>query len=236
VGPALATTATTALAFYQVAVGVLHTCGVTTDRRLYCWGHNLEGELGDGTTTMRLTPVLVKGGHRFRQVSAGFSHTCGVTTEYRAYCWGSNFEGALGDGTTINRLTPVLVTGGRQYRRVEISSFYACGVSYPDSRAYCWGDNVEGEHGDGTTTNRLRPVAVLGGRKFRQVSTGWFHACGVTTDDRAFCWGDNEAGQIGDSSEVRRRLRPSRVAGAHQFRQLSAGSQHTCGVTTDDRA
>jgi alpha-tubulin suppressor-like RCC1 family protein len=243
--PALATTTTAALAFYQVSAGEDYTCGVTTDNRAYCWGHNTQGELGDGTTTGRLAPVAVAGGLRFRQVSAGFFTTCGVTTDYRAYCWGANDLGELGDGTTTPRLTPIPVAGGRQFRQVETNFEHSCGVSYPDNRAYCWGDNRDGALGNGTNTGpesgyygpySSRPVAVVGTLAFRQVSAGYYHTCGVTTDSRAFCWGLNKYGQIGDSSTAYRRLKPSRVAGTRQYRQVDAGADYTCAVSTGDRA
>jgi alpha-tubulin suppressor-like RCC1 family protein len=114
-----------------------------------------------------------------------------------------------------------------------------CGVT-TDSRAYCWGSNIVGQLGDGTRTPRVRPVAVLGGHLFRQVSTELGgdngHSCGVTPTNVAFCWGSNYEGELGDSSNVLQRLRPSRVAGKRQFRQVDAGEGHTCGVTTGDRA
>jgi alpha-tubulin suppressor-like RCC1 family protein len=100
------------LSFERVTTGASHTCGETTDNRAYCWGYNVEnGAVGDGTTTMRLTPVAVAGGHFFRQVSAGASHTCGRTAASVAYCWGGNLYGQLGDGTTASSSTPVPVAG-----------------------------------------------------------------------------------------------------------------------------
>jgi alpha-tubulin suppressor-like RCC1 family protein len=235
-GPALATTSAHALAFYQVSGGSVHTCGVTTDNRVYCWGANDYGQLGDGTTAQRLTPVAVAGTLRFREVSAGGWYTCGVTTNNRAYCWGFGGGGALGVGTTTNRLTPVPVTGGRLFRRLDASEYHTCGVTYPDNKAYCWGYNGLGELGDGTNTTRLVPTAVTGGRQFRQVNGGQHHTCGVTTSDEAFCWGWNRFGQLGDSSTASLRLTPSRVAGTRRFRQVDAGASFTCAVTTSDRA
>ena len=235
-GPALATSSARALAFYQMSAGEDHTCGVTTDNRAYCWGRNSQGQLGDGTTTRRLTPVAVAGTLRFRQVSSSFSSTCGVTTDYQAYCWGTNDRGELGDGTTTLRLTPVPVAGGHRFRQVETSFEHACGVSYPDSRAYCWGWNSEGQLGDGTRTSHLTPVAVAGTLPFQQVSAGYYHTCGVTTDNRAFCWGLNFRGQVGDSSTAWRRVKPTWVAGMRQFRQVDAGRDYTCAVTTGYRA
>ena len=236
--PGFATTAT-ALSFYQVSGGGLHTCGLTLDGRLYCWGDNGFGELGDGTTTDRLKPVAVAGGLRFRQVSAGRVHTCAVTTDYRAYCWGANEDrGTLGDGTETNRRTPVPVVGGHRFRLVDGGEDHTCGVSYPDNKAYCWGYGAEGALGDGRYSPRLRPtpVAVVGGHQFRQVAAGYNHTCGATISGEAYCWGVNQYGQLGDSMAHGGTLIPSLVAGKHQFRQVDAGAEFSCGVTTSFKA
>lgn len=238
--------AAAALAFWQVSAGQFHACGVTTDNETYCWGLNSSGQLGVGTNTgpegcangigttspCSTRPVLVAGGHRFRQLSAGANHTCAVTPDYRAYCWGS---GGIGDGT-VESFTPVAVAGGHLFRQVEAGQYFTCGVTYPDNKAYCWGANRDGQLGDGTLTSRLRPVLVVGGYQFRQVSAGNYHTCGVTTTNRAFCWGLNHDGQLGDSSTAYHHTKPSRVAGARQFRQVDAGGYHSCGVTTTNRA
>jgi alpha-tubulin suppressor-like RCC1 family protein len=109
-------------------------------------------------------------------------------------------------------------------------------VSYPDRRAYCWGRNRSAELGDGTTTDRWRPVAVFGARQFRQVAAAWDHSCGLTSSNDVFCWGNDENGQLGDGSEITRSSRPSLVAGGHKFRQMDVGFDHSCGVTTANRA
>lgn len=236
--PTLATTATTPLAFYQVSAGRVHTCGVTTDNRLFCWGARGLGDpsLGDGTTNGSLTPIAIGGGLRFRQVSAGFSTTCAVTVDYRAYCWGANYRGEVGDGSTTTRLTPAPVAGGHLFRQVQISFEHTCGLSYTGNKVYCWGGNLYGQLGDGTTTERHTPVLVVGGHPFRQVTAGYYHTCGLTTDDRVFCWGWNRYGQVGDSSSAWKRLKPSQVAGTRLFHQVSAGATHTCAATTGYRA
>ena len=107
------------------------SCGVTTSGEAYCWGLNSSGQLGDGTTTSRLTPVAVAGGLEFGSVSAGNRHTCGVTTGGEAYCWGVNPTGQLGDGTTTSRLTPVPVAAGLIFASVStaIESCTGLGVN-----------------------------------------------------------------------------------------------------------
>src|SRR2546423_6901788 len=206
--PTLATTmATQTLSFYQVSAGHDHTCGVTTDNRAYCWGDNSEGQLGDGTTTGRLTPKAVAGGLRFRQISAGFDTSCGLTTEYRAYCWGNDQLGQVGDGSTIRRrLTPVPVATGRRFVLVGTNFEHSCGVSYTERRAYCWGSNTEGELGDGTRISRTRPVAVSGSLTLHEVSLGYEHTCVLTTNKLVYCWGNNGAGELGDCDKVHRSL------------------------------
>ena len=84
---------------------------MTLAARGFCWGQNDTGQLGDGTITNRLTPVLDGNGLPFVQVSVGTQHTCGVTPESRAFCWGNNGAGQLGDGTKTQRRLPVPVAG-----------------------------------------------------------------------------------------------------------------------------
>ena len=99
------------LYFTRVTAGAVHTCGETRANQAYCWGMNADGELGDGTTTQRLTPSLVVGGLTFKQVTAGGSLSCGKTDSSVAYCWGFNTSGQLGNGTTTSSSRPVAVAG-----------------------------------------------------------------------------------------------------------------------------
>ena len=171
----------------------------------------------------------------FRQISTAHLHTCAVTTDDRAYCWGHNAGGQLGDGTTTQRTRPTAVAGGLRFREVTTAITHSCGLT-TEGRAYCWGSNDSGQLGDGTTTPRPTPVAVAGGRRFRQVSAGSNHTCAVNSSGRVFCWGSGGGGELGDGTNTSR-LTPVRVAdGGLLFRQISAGSQYTCAVTTGNRA
>jgi alpha-tubulin suppressor-like RCC1 family protein len=225
-----------ATGFFQISAGSgAHTCAVTATGTAFCWGANFLGQLGDGGTVERLTPVPVAGGLKFRMVSAGNGHSCGVTTDNRAYCWGNNQFGRLGVGTTFDQLTPVPVVGGLQFRHVSVGIGHTCGLT-TTNRIFCWGRNDQGQLGDGSRIDRLRPVAIAGGRQYRQVSAGGIHTCAVTTSYQAFCWGFNDRGRLGIGSTVVRRLRPAAVAGTLLFSQISASYTHTCAVTTGARA
>jgi alpha-tubulin suppressor-like RCC1 family protein len=150
------------LSFVALATGYFHACGLTAGGAAYCWGGSLYGELGNGTTTRSLTPVAVSGGVAFATLSASYGTTCGVTTSGAAYCWGWNGSGQLGTGTsTLIYPTPVPVSGGLTFATVSAGNLHTCGVT-TQGAAYCWGDNSEGELGDGSTTIQLAPVPVFG--------------------------------------------------------------------------
>jgi alpha-tubulin suppressor-like RCC1 family protein len=230
------TTTNSALAVYQVSSGNSHTCALTTDQRAYCWGSNFRGKLGIGTDGgFAATPAPVVGSRQYRQIAAGEFHTCAVATDYRAYCWGDNWTGQLGDGSTTTAAAPVLVARGLQFRQIEMGFAFTCGVTYSDQRVYCWGYNHVGQLGDGTTTSRSTPAPVLSVKKFRRVSAGQYHACGVTTSDEAYCWGWDRDGQVGNDALRGRRTKPVAVAGDLHFRVVDAGESHSCGLTTTDR-
>ena len=228
------------LRFQHVSTGNSHSCGLTLDNRLYCWGFNFDGELGDGTgypeNVRRLTPVLVTGGRTFRQVRAGYSFTCALTTSNEAFCWGYNVFGQLGDGTRTTRYAPVRVKGGQKWRQLNAGTDHVCGVTTAD-RAFCWGMNFWGQFGDGTQNVPGKPVPVAGGLRFRQVSAGGAHSCGVTTSNRAYCWGRAEDGVLGNGSGDPPPLSiwsPVAVATSVRFDYVMAGDDHTCGVALSD--
>jgi alpha-tubulin suppressor-like RCC1 family protein len=198
----------------HVSAGAFHTCAITTDApagTAFCWGRGTEGQLGDGSGTDRSTPMPVAGGLSFAALSPGGLHTCGLTPVGQAYCWGSNTEGQLGDGSTTDRLTPVPVSGGLTFKAITAGGGYpnddGQGTSQPeggftcaltlDGRAYCWGENLYGQLGDGTGQPSSVPVAVVGNHSFSSLAAGHEHACGVTAGQAIYCWGLNAVGQLG---------------------------------------
>lgn len=195
--------------FTSVVVGRYHSCGLTVVGAAYCWGYNGNGQIGDGTTTDRLTAtaVAMPAEVTFASLAVGDIHTCGLTAEGAAYCWGGNTLGRLGDGTTTPRLTPVAVVMPAGVTFASMSAGYAnsCGLTTAGA-AYCWGRNVFGELGDGTTTERLTPVAVAmpAGVTFASLAVGFVYTCGLTPAGAGYCWGVNSGGRLGDGTTTDR--------------------------------
>jgi alpha-tubulin suppressor-like RCC1 family protein len=139
-------------------------------------------------------------------------HTCAVDFSGRAFCWGNGENGQIGNGT-ITRVSfwPRRVAGVIRFDRVTAEGWYSSCAESSTNQAYCWGDNREGQLGDGTKAPRLVPTAVVGGLRFRQLSINGFSACGKTDEATLYCWGYNGNGQLGDGTTTRR-LTPTPVA------------------------
>lgn len=97
------------ISFASITTGLFQTCGIATDGKAYCWGRNGSGQLGDGTTTMRLEPVAVSVDFEFKQIAIGDDHACGISADDETYCWGNGSEGKLGTRSSDNKLTPTKV-------------------------------------------------------------------------------------------------------------------------------
>ena len=154
--------------FSSISVGDEHSCGLTAAGIAYCWGRNDVGQLGDGTSTSRTTPVPVAmpTGVTFARIDAGRLRTCGIAAapiSGTAYCWGSNdLRGLLGDGTIIDHPTPVTVAAptGVTFAALDVGAEHTCAIT-PKGIAYCWGYDGYGQLGDGGGLTRMTPVLVL---------------------------------------------------------------------------
>jgi alpha-tubulin suppressor-like RCC1 family protein len=158
------------------------------------------------------------------QVSAGIEFTCAVTTIDQAFCWGRNDVGELGDGAAspFNNPVPVMVQGLPPVVQISAGQYQACAIDQ-SSNAWCWGDNNDGQVGDGTKVNRLTPVAVHGGLKFSQISAGAMFTCGITVSGAVYCWGNNTHGELGNGTTTLSKV-PVLVSGLRlPATQIAAG-------------
>lgn len=217
-----------------IGAGENHNCALTNSGAAWCWGYNLDGQIGDGTTTDRLTPTTVSGlSSGVQKLATGGWHTCALNEAGAPLCWGSNTYGQLGDGTTTRRLTPAAVSGlSGGIRSISGGIYHTCGLTNMGA-ALCWGYNLWGQLGDGTTTSRRTPVAVSGmSSDVQAIQAGAAGSTCALVNGGAWCWGFNSYGNIGDGSSTNR-LAPVAVSGLSSGMQaISPGYYHSCGSTT----
>ncbi len=216
----------------SLALGDAHTCLLSANGDAACVGEGSAGRLGTGLFTDQFLPTLpVAGGFRFTAITAGSAHTCGLVA-FSAYCWGDGGNGKLGVGNTTDYPSPQLVGSGLRFVAISAGQDHTCAITDGDGALFCWGRNSSGQLGDGTTTGRLIPQRVIATNvRFTQLSVGAAHTCAVDDQNRAWCFGANGAGRLGfGSTATLTRTVPVLVLGP-PFRQVSAGSDHTCGIT-----
>ncbi|MFI6294720.1 RCC1 domain-containing protein [Nonomuraea sp. NPDC050790] len=158
--------------FTQIAAGGFgHSMALRSDGTVWTWGNNEKGQLGDGTTVNRLTPVRVNGLNGVVRIAAGLSHSLALRDDGSVWTWGENQMGQLGDGTAVNRSTPVRVSGLSGVTRIDGGGAMSM-AARADGTAWTWGYNFSGELGDGTTVNRSTPVQVPGLSGVVEVAAG----------------------------------------------------------------
>jgi alpha-tubulin suppressor-like RCC1 family protein len=134
--------------FDQMSSGGVHDCALAA-ATAYCWGYNMEGQVGDSTQGVyRTDPLLVAGGFTFTSLIAGSSHSCGVTPSGAAFCWGLNADYQLGNLADYQADYPVRAAGSLAFSAVTVGFDFSCGIS-TTGITYCWGAGLTGELGVG---------------------------------------------------------------------------------------
>jgi alpha-tubulin suppressor-like RCC1 family protein len=257
------------VSFATIATGYFHACAVTTTGTAYCWGKNMNGQFGDGTTTDSAVPVAVSMPSEvsFATIAPGANHTCAFTTTGASYCWGGNDNGQLGTCDIVGYTVPMLISACApvntstptqtqtstntpptstatsatnpwgSFTSVDTNGETTCAIA-TSGAAYCWGNNSQGQLGNGTTggySSGSNHVAVTmpTGVTFATISTSGNHTCARTTTGTAYCWGYNGDGQLGDGTVTSRTvpvavIMPTGVL----FSAIAASGGNTCALTT----
>jgi len=226
-----------------ISSGWSHNCAILDDGTVSCWGWNIYGQLGDGTTTDRNTPTQTSTlgtGRTAVAISSGGAHTCAILDDGSVSCWGYNNKGQLGDGTTTNRNTSTQTSSlgtGRTAVAISSGGYHTCAV-LDDASVSCWGLNGDGQLGDGTATDRSTPTQTssLGvGRTAVAISSRLWHTCAILDDGTVSCWGWNIYGQLGDGTNTNRNT-PTQTSSLGTGRTavaISSGDTHTCAILDD---
>ena len=205
-----------------LALGTGHSCAVTKDKKVQCWGSNIKGQLGDDTTTSRGHPAYVvdgdgSSGHLtgIVEVVTEDDHTCALKNDGKVLCWGRGGEGQLGHGGTADKDHPVYVKANNSTDltgivQITAGSAYTCALK-ENGQVLCWGADNSGQLGNGgtITDDQNYPVSVHKSESnsnpltgIVQVQTGSNYTCALSSAGWAYCWGHGASGQLGSSDET----------------------------------
>ena len=215
----------------------------------------------EGGQTITITGSGFMAGPSWGQISAGYYHTCAIASNNTAYCWGDNNSGQLGDnrdsGPESPTPIPISADGsglldGKTVKQISAGYYHTCAIA-SDNTAYCWGENNSGQLGDNRDSGpeSYIPVPIsadgsglLDGKTVKQISAGQYHTCAIASDNTAYCWGDNGSGKLGDDYvsgggsivPVPISADGSGLLDGKTVKQISAGSNHTCAIASDNTA
>ena len=229
----------------DVAAGGSSRCaiqGATLPGRLYCWGGNGYGEIGDNSTEPRPSPYEVTTTGNWNEVEMGSGFTCGISGAGSLWCWGSNSNGQLGLGDTVSRLVPVQVGVATDWTDLALGANSVCGVRGSTS-LWCWGSDDNGVVGNGAPSDiqdtPYEVFSVADGHTWKKVSFGGAHVCALDTAGALYCWGDNDGftgalggGALGDGTTINADS-PVRSVRGMLFSDVSAGTETTCGINLE---
>ncbi len=227
-----------------------HTCVIKTDGKIFCWGDNTYGQVGNNSATQKIySPVEVSGDMRWASVSAGESHTCAIEKDTnKIFCWGYNNKGQLGDSSLSNSRIPVEIFGDKTWKKVVSGGFHTCAID-SDNKAFCWGSNSHSQLGvpdndpfcyhDGAYTSYCyEPVEVSGSSEWQDISSGGGsysgaeqeHSCGIKIDGTLWCWGSNDYRQISGTYDTEGDTR--QVGAASNWTKVNISSRTSCAINS----
>jgi alpha-tubulin suppressor-like RCC1 family protein len=233
--------------FATVDAGSFYTCGLSLQGEAYCWGLGVPGVDAqgnpvtcptsyDGVTEVEApcssVPVRIETDLRFRSLRVGGDGACALTAVGEAYCW-RNRPG--NDESTPKGVParPALVAGPT-FASLSVSGRPTCGVT-PAGEAYCWEwagqtPGTRAESCDDWGNCLTAPEPVAGNLRFRSVSVGLSHACGISTRYEAYCWGYNRSGEVG-LAETGNVKEPRKVPYDGELTSIVVGGERTCALT-----
>jgi alpha-tubulin suppressor-like RCC1 family protein len=227
------------LPFQEVSAGGTHTCAIDNEADAWCWGRDLEGQLGgNGSPSHHTEPVKVALPAKVESLSTGFDHTCVVDVNASGICFGTNNKGQLGRGGISPYETPGAVSGVPGFVEISAGRHHSCGIAV-FGQPWCWGENDYGQIGTGGPIgngNEPIPVMVTGLTRVTDIEAGVTHSCAVDDEGAAWCWGDNSRGQLGvDPNQLPESSVPVEVVGINNIIDITIGGLQTCAIDDAQR-
>lgn len=226
-------------------------CALNNSGHPFCWGRDaagndmppgqfhasqtVVGQLPDPVPTELNTSLV------FDSLVVSKTHACGLMHDGTVYCWGDNSSGQLGNATQTTNWAPVPVSGGHRFVALAAAELRTCGIT-ADGSAFCWGNNSSrDDFGNGNIGETSVPVPAALGVQLRSISlsqAGQYGgaSCGMTLSNIAVCWSVNTLGAVGIGQVTDTPVPPSPVQSPETLVAVTAGGEHSCGLTIDGRA
>ncbi|MEO5333847.1 MAG: chitobiase/beta-hexosaminidase C-terminal domain-containing protein [Magnetococcus sp. YQC-5] len=212
--------------------GGFHSVALYPDGTVWTWGNNTNGNLGDGTTTARTSPIQVPGLTKVIAIAAGAAHTLALKDDKTVWAWGKNSNGQLGDGTLTDHATPTQVPGLTNVIAIAAGYFHSLALK-SDNTVWAWGMNGVGQLGDTSTTDRSSPIQVSGLNNVIALSAGGGHNLALKADKTVWSWGDNRKYQLGEGT-ITNRTSAAQVMGVTDIISIATGADHSLAVKSDN--
>jgi alpha-tubulin suppressor-like RCC1 family protein len=202
---------------------------------LWTWGLALSGQLGNGSTPQKYSPVqTIAGGTDWVQVACGGVFMSAIKNDGSLWAWGRGTEGQLGNNAVTHRSSPVqTIAAGTNWKQVSCGNNTAHAIK-TDGSLWNWGRGLEGQLGNNAASSRSSPVqTIAGGTDWRQVSAGNMFAMAVKLDGTLWGWGHNGSGNLGTNNTTHRSSPVQTVAAGTDWEQVACGAYHSAAVKTD---
>jgi alpha-tubulin suppressor-like RCC1 family protein len=226
----------------QVAAGEQFSLALRSDGTVWAWGRNDRGQLGRGTTSSgEFVPARVAVLNRVTKISAGRDFALALRSDGIVFAWGVNRFGQLGNGSMSYSpvSVPAKIPGLAQVTGISAGwdsslATETSGISAVTS-VWAWGNNDDGQLGDGTLTGHATPERVTGVPVYvAGISAGGQFAAVLGTDGSVWGWGTNALGQLDIAPTGSVVTRPvNMIAAGSRFTQISAGAGHMLALRSD---
>lgn len=241
----------------QISLGSNHSAALTSNNRVFAWGYNQAGQIGNNTTTNLSTPTEITsnfgliGDEKIEKILLGEFHSAALTSTHRVFFWGMNTVGQLGDGSTTNRIVPTDITSSFNLHVSEsvldlfLGSAHSAALT-SENRIFTWGNNASGQLGDGTNQRKSLPTEITSnlnltsGETITNIALRGGSSLALTSSNRVLVWGENGFGQLGDGTNIGKLLATD-ITSQFQFTsgetvaQISLGFGHSALLTSDGR-
>lgn len=181
-----------------------HTAAISESGKLYTWGANSNGQIGNGGTENVFTPTQITAVDRYSKIASGNAFTLALDSEGHLWSWGANNAGQLGDGTTNDNPTPKMVGGDNMFSEIYAAKDTAYAID-TNGKLWAWGANNDGQIGDGTANSRNKPAVVETSQAWSRLAVSKENNTVLAIDRSGwlYSWGSNANGLLGNGTDWR---------------------------------